>query len=178
MISKIPIQKIDNIKFKEKATADDKMARKGALMIEGEKNGQKFQVIGTHLNAGGPIEVRHSQVTQIREELLEPYKEENVPQFICGDMNMRKESDNYAFMLETYDAVDGELAVSEAMRTTCFDKKNRLFRDDVIDFIFYRANGVVPERIERSVPCFRQQWNKKGDEWLSDHPPMVIEVDF
>ncbi|MEZ5024814.1 MAG: hypothetical protein R2728_16440 [Chitinophagales bacterium] len=42
------------------------MARKGALMIEGEKNGQKFQVIGTHLNAGGPIEVRHSQVTQIR----------------------------------------------------------------------------------------------------------------
>ncbi|MEZ5008809.1 MAG: endonuclease/exonuclease/phosphatase family protein [Chitinophagales bacterium] len=178
MISKIPVKKVDNIKFREKATADDKMARKGALMIEGEKNGQKFQVIGTHLNAGGPIEVRHSQVTQIREELLDPYMKKGVPQFICGDMNMRKESDNYDFMLKTYDAVDGALEVSEAMRTTCFDKNDRLFRDDVIDFIFYRANGVKPVSIQRSVPCFQQQWNKKGEEWLSDHPPMVIEVDF
>lgn len=178
MISKIPIDKIDKIKFKEKATPDDKMARKGALMVEGEKNGQKFQVIGTHLNAGGPIAVRHSQVTQIREELLDPYKEENVPQLICGDMNMHKESDNYQFMLDTYDAVDGELEVSEAMRTTCFDKQNRLFRDDVIDFIFYRANGVEPTSIQRSVPCIRQKWNKKGEEWLSDHPPMAIEIQF
>ncbi len=30
IISKIPIEKVDKIKFKEKATADDKMARKGA----------------------------------------------------------------------------------------------------------------------------------------------------
>ncbi|MEZ5024815.1 MAG: hypothetical protein R2728_16445 [Chitinophagales bacterium] len=59
----------------------------------------------------------------------------DVPQFICGDMNMRKESDNYDFMPKTYDAVDGALEVSEAMRTTCFDKNDRLFRDDVIDFI-------------------------------------------
>jgi endonuclease/exonuclease/phosphatase family metal-dependent hydrolase len=173
------MEKIDKIKFKEKATPDDKMARKGALMIEAEKNGQTFQVIGTHLNAGGPIEVRHSQVTQIREELLDVYKKDSVPQFICGDMNMRMTSDSYPFMLEKYDATDGPIEVSEAMRTTCFDKENRLWRDDVIiDFIFYRANQIEPESIIRSSPCFRNQWNKKGDEWLSDHPPMVIEVKF
>ena len=92
---------------------------------------------------------------------------------------MKMNSDNYAFMLSEFDAINGPLEVSEAMRTTCFDKENRLWRDDVIiDFIFYRANAVVPDSIVRSVPCFRNQWNKKGDEWLSDHPPMVIEVKF
>ena len=115
---------------------------------------------------------------QIREELLDVYHVDSIPQIICGDMNMRKESDNYPFMLETYDAIDGDLEVSEAMRTTCFDKKNRLFRDDVIDFVFYRANNVFPESIIRRVPCYRSKWNKKGDEWLSDHPPMEIEIKF
>ena len=178
IISKIPIEKVDKIKFKEKATADDKMARKGALMIEGEKNGQSFQVVGTHLNAGGPIKVRHSQVKQIRAELLDPYQKENVPQIIGGDMNMRKESDNYPFMLKTYDAVNGPLEVSEEVRTTCFDKKGRLFRDNVIDFIFYRANGKEPQNIKRWVPCYRNVWNKKGEMWLSDHPAMAIEINF
>ena len=178
IISKIPIEKIDKVKFKEKATSDDKMARKGALMVEGEKNGHRIQVVGTHLNAGGPIEVRHSQVKQIRDELLLPYQTDGVPQIIGGDMNMRKESENYPFMLETYDAVDGPLEVEAAMRTTCFDKRGRLFRDDVIDFLFYRANGKDPKSVKRIVPCYTSKWNKEGDTWLSDHPPMVIELTY
>lgn len=178
MISKIPMEKIDVIKFREKATADDKMARKGALMVEAEKNGVTFQVIGTHLNAGGPIEVRHSQVQQIRDELLDVYHKESVPQIICGDMNMGKESDNYPFMLKTYDAIDGPMDVEPSMRTTCFDKQGRLFDDDVIDFVFYRANGTTPRYVQRHVPCYRQKWNKKGEEWLSDHPPIAIDIVF
>jgi len=178
IMSKLPIEKVDKVKFKEKATSDDKMARKGALMVEGEKNGHRFQVVGTHLNAGGPIEVRHSQVKQIRDELLIPYQETGVPQIIGGDMNMRKESDNYPFMLKTYDAVDGELEVSEAMRNGCPEKNNRPFRDDVIDFIFYRGNDKHPKSVIRRVPCFSNEWNKDGDEWLSDHPPMEIELKF
>lgn len=178
IISRIPIEKIDRIKFHEKATSDDKLARKGALMVEGTIDGQPFQVVGTHLNAGGPIEVRHHQVEQIRNELLEPYARDSVPQIICGDMNMRKESENYPFMLETYDAVDGPLVVSEAMRTDCYDKKDRLFNDDVIDFIFYRANGIKPAALQRSVPCYRSQWGCDGEAWLSDHPPMAIEIRF
>jgi endonuclease/exonuclease/phosphatase family metal-dependent hydrolase len=176
IVSRIPIEKVDKVKFREKATSDDKMARKGALLVEGVKNGHRFQVIGTHLNAGGPIEVRHSQVRQIREELIEPYQSENVPQIIGGDMNMRKESDNYGFMLQTYDATDGPLEVEEAMRTDCFDKNGRLFRDDVIDFIFYRANGKDTHATRRWVPCYRKPWNKDGEQWLSDHPPMAIEL--
>ena len=178
ILSRIPIKKVDKVKFREKATSDDKMARKGALMVEGEKNGHRFQVIGTHLNAGGPIEVRHSQVRQIREELLLPYQTEGVPQIIGGDMNMRKESDNYPFMLETYDAVDGPLKVSEAMRNGCPEKNDRPYNDDVIDFIFYRSNGKEPRQVIRGVPCFSNKWNKKGDEWLSDHPPMEIELTY
>ena len=176
IVSRLPVEKVDKVKFREKATSDDKMARKGALMVEGEKNGHRFQVVGTHLNAGGPMEVRHSQVRQIRDELLLPYEETGIPQIIGGDMNMRKESDNYPFMLETYDAVDGPLEVEESMRVDCFDKKGRLFRDDVIDFIFYRGNGKVPDSVRRWVPCYRSTWGKDGEAWLSDHPPMAIEL--
>ena len=50
MVSRIPIKKVGTVKFREKATSDDKMARKGALMVEFQKNNHTFQVIGTHLN--------------------------------------------------------------------------------------------------------------------------------
>lgn len=93
-------------------------------------------------------------------------------------MNMRKFSENYAFMLETFNAKDGPLEVSPAMRTTCYDKHGRLFRDDVIDFVFYKGNGLEPVDTIRRVPCFTGEWGRRGETWLSDHPPMEIELTF
>lgn len=178
IVSRLPLEKLQAVKFRQKATPDDKMARKGALMVEGTKGSLTFQVTGTHLNAGGPIGVRHSQVEQIRDDLLVPHARSGVPQIIGGDMNMRKFSDNYAFMLETFNAKDGPLEVSPAMRTTCYDKHGRLFRDDVIDFVFYKGNGLEPVHTIRRVPCFTGEWGRHGETWLSDHPPMEIELTF
>jgi sphingomyelin phosphodiesterase len=46
ILSKHPIEKLGVTKFKQKAGFDNKMARKGALMVEMEKEGKKYHFVG------------------------------------------------------------------------------------------------------------------------------------
>ena len=46
------------------------MAKKGALMVKLNKNGQEFYVVGTHLNAAGSDDYRICQLKQLKTELL------------------------------------------------------------------------------------------------------------
>jgi sphingomyelin phosphodiesterase len=178
MLSKYPIEKLGVTKFKQKAGFDNKMARKGALMVEMEKNGKKYHFVGTHLNAGGPIEVRRSQVVQIK-ELVEKHEMENVPVIIAGDFNINIKSDTYPFILETLGVEDGVLT-GERQCTTSGD--NDYNRDnpnkcEVIDYIFYKGNGVDYEFIERSLPVIEYPF-KEGRKSLADHEPVEMYIKF
>ena len=123
--SKMPIKKTGSIRFKLRSGIN-RMSRKGALMVHGEKNGQKFQILGTHLNAGGPEYVRISQVGQIRNELLDVHYQEGVPQIICGDFNIHKHKEHrYELMMNFLDAEDGPL--SGDIQFTSGIKNDRVF---------------------------------------------------
>ncbi len=179
IISKTPITEIQSIIFKEKYGLDNKMARKGALMIEGEKEGIPFQIIGTHLNAGGPFAIRESQVQQIKEELIDPYTKEGVFQIICGDFNIDKAKEaHYQKTLDILDAEDGDFNkdLSFENHFTCgfqtsdFSKKEG-HRPKVIDFIFIRKNNTNCHSVDRCLPQIESNWRKKMNS-LSDHRPV------
>ncbi len=185
--SKVPIEKLKQIKFKKTHGLDNKMARKGALMVQGEKDGQRFQVIGTHLNAGGPFFVKLSQVKQIREELMDRYRLFNVPQFICGDFNIHKKNpDDYARMMEILEAKDGELLGD--IKFTCGLKRQVGLKvqtgqcaedrpvPDVIDYIFVKPNNCKIESVERKVPQISSECPFNDD--LSDHQPVEGHIIF
>jgi endonuclease/exonuclease/phosphatase family metal-dependent hydrolase len=170
MLSKIPLTKLKQIKYKDCYGFDDCFAHKGALLVEGEWEGQKFQLLGTHIQAGGPYEVRQSQYEEIR-NLIDTYKQEGVPQLLAGDFNMGKDNgDPYPQMLKTLDVEDyvpdGELKYTAAILNDIRGGDD----DRLIDFIFYRPNGTEPKQLIRNVrrfatpqPCFKNFCD------LSDH---------
>ena len=133
-------------------------ANKGALLVEGEFDGQKFQLLGTHIQAGGPDSIKQKQYEAIR-VLTDQYKEEGVPQILVGDFNKGKDNgDSYYKMLSTLDVKDYE-PDSEMKFTAGSDNDFRLGGDDrLIDFIFYRPNGLEPKKMIRNVRRFRSEY--------------------
>ena len=177
ILSKVPIKKVETICFKERWGLDNRMARKGALMIEGEKNGQPFQIIGTHLNAGGPPEVRLSQVRAIRDELILPYKKENVPQIICGDFNIDKTTNTYDEMMKILAAEDGNLEGTIKVTHGPSNDMSGGSYGGIIDYIFYKNNGKETISTTRKVPKIQYQWHEKHKD-LADHNPVEMRIEW
>jgi len=175
ILSKIPIKKVEAICFKDRSGFDNRMARKGALMIEGEKNGQPFQVIGTHLNAGGTPEVRLNQVRAIRDELMLPFQQKNIPQIICGDFNIEKGTDTYDEMMKILEAEDGKLHSDLNATYGPNNDMNKSKRGGIIDYIFYKNNGKKTASTIRKIPKIQYQWHKNHKD-LADHNPVEIKI--
>lgn len=178
ILSKYPVTDIDHIKFTNKWGFDNRMSRKGALMIEFQKDGQPFQLIGTHLNSEGPAAVRLSQVKQIQDKLIMPHRREGVPIFICGDFNIDKHTpDEYNNMLSLLKAEDGPL--QDALVYTCDPSKNKLctFKRAYYDYILVHQNGCPLTHPTRKIAHLKKSWCDKYCD-LSDHEAVEIEVSF
>ena len=107
------------------------------------------------------------------EELIKPFFKENVPLFICGDMNTKiKNSKNYNYMLETLKCEDIE-TVSEQKNTT-------VNNNVVIDYIFIKRNNSKLQIVDKSITTFKAEFKYinvlKGT--LSDHLAVEIRVKF
>ena len=97
VISKVPINVVKRIYFSN-GKGMDKFACKGAILIEAKKNNFCFQIAATHLQSDltncDVRKIRQQQYRKISKELLEPYAQKKVPQFVVGDMwNSKKKVD-------------------------------------------------------------------------------------
>jgi endonuclease/exonuclease/phosphatase family metal-dependent hydrolase len=97
--SKIPIKYVDHIVYKN-ISGVDRMAEKGCVLVAGEFDGVPFQIAGTHLQAGDD-DARRKEVPEIYAGIIGPHKQDGVPQFLAGDMNIDVKEDDYRLLLET-----------------------------------------------------------------------------
>lgn len=180
IVSKIPLTKLETIKY-DNCTGVDCWAKKGALLVEGEWKGQKFQLLGTHIQAAGDDSIKQSQYVQIR-ELIDKHKKEGVPQILAGDFNMGPDRDGYKPMIKTLDIPEYE-ADSERKFTASNDNDIRMGRSNkkkggrVIDFVFYRANGKEPRKLVRNIMKFTDRWHDNYED-LSDHYAVEAVIKF
>lgn len=125
--SRIPLYLAGTMEFNRSASFDA-MACKGAVLLEGIKDGYRFQVITTHMQADQSDfyrEIRKKQMQQIFLELLVPFAKRGVPQIICGDLNINSDdtmarrdiqrelfvgSPTFANCIPSYDEVNNTLA--------------------------------------------------------------------
>lgn len=180
--SKIPIKELGTIDFND-CEDDDCLARKGALLVEAEWQGVSVQVLGTHLEAGGPPWIKKNQYAEIR-GLIDAHRKDGVPQFLCGDFNTNHDDPElYPEMLKTLDVEDGpffsELKFTDdpILNDMNYSPGKTEDNRDVIDYVFYRANGVQPHSMKRYVRQYQQRWSEKYKD-LSDHNAVLMRVIF
>ncbi len=179
MFSKYPMKELESIKYSE-LRGIDKPAAKGALLVEVEHPVKKFQVFGTHMQAGyGPV----IKISQYKDAgaLLKRHRNEGVPQFAAGDFNTRRtDTLLYPKLLSELQMEDGEICTD--LKCTSDHLLNDMDsydpqRRNLIDYIFFKANGVQPKNTTRSVMQYEQRWNKKHKS-LSDHNAVLMKMDL
>jgi endonuclease/exonuclease/phosphatase family metal-dependent hydrolase len=177
VLSNRPLQVLGTVQFND-CSGIDCWARKGAMLLEGVANGKKFQILGTHLQSENAEAVREKQMDQIFVELLLKYREQDVPQIVCGDLNTESDmKEHYCTMLDCLDAEDGSM---ESVEKCTYDGVNNEIAQSygaktkfTLDYILLRANGAKMKTVKRFVSIM-----KKGKKHLSDHYGVICEVKF
>jgi len=179
IVSQFPLTQLDQLKF-SKSEGYDTVARKGAVLFEGRFRGSKFQLLATHLQAKDSQALRELQCAEIREHLLNPYFQQDTPQFLCGDFNIDMHDTNeYQRMLQLLDATNGHL--SGLLKVTYDEVENTLAykangKQKILDYALVRNEALI-EKIERKVQTFFSNIGKV-ESHLSDHYAMEISVNF
>lgn len=177
VLSNTPLEVLGTIQFND-CSGIDCWARKGAMLLQGEANGKKFQILGTHLQSENASEIREKQMDQMFVELLLKHREQNVPQIVCGDLNTESDiKEHYCAMLDCLDAEDGDM---ESVEKCTYDGVNNEIAQSygakskfTLDYILLRANGAKMKTVKRFVSIM-----KKGKKHLSDHYGVICEVKF
>jgi len=179
IISKIPLEIIDQIEFNN-LRGFDAVARKGAVLLEGEYNGSKFQLITTHLQADNESSIRATQCLEIKRKLLDLYFDHNKPQLICGDFNVdMNDTANYHFMLHTLEAENGNMlgdvhVTYDEVNNNLARNKNRELK--VLDYALTRNTHLI-NKIDRRVEKFLTTVKGKKTN-LSDHYALEFVVNL
>ena len=179
VISKIPLKQLDRIKFSI-SKGFDIIARKGAVLFQGNFQGTTFQLLTTHLQADNSNLIREKQCNEIKEHLLNRYFNSNIPQLICGDFNIEMDDQlNYQLMLHTLEAKNG--VISGDVKFTYDEINNNLARTPlgkkcVIDYILVRNEQWI-KHIERKINTFKTKTGRKSTN-LSDHYAMEANISF
>lgn len=174
--SKYPLEKIDQVKFRRSEGIDSWAGKGGLLVAATLPNGQRIQVMGTHLQAGGGWRTKFSQYIDLASIVL-PNTEQGVPQFLAGDYNTSQDdTTRYPMLLKILDAVDDTLHGPEKYSTDTLtnDMKHR-GQSKLIDFILYRPNGIQPIMMKRYVRLYQERWCAAYCS-LSDHNAILMRV--
>jgi endonuclease/exonuclease/phosphatase family metal-dependent hydrolase len=180
IISKVPMNFISEIQFSN-SSGFDMFSRKGAIMVEGMHNGTVFQLVGTHLNSGDSQRIRDKQYKEMVTRLLEPNKKEDIPQILCGDFNTNKNDiASYSKMLGILNVPDYEMAGASLYSYDGInnDLTGKHFTgQDIIDYIFFRSNGLKTGKIDRSIHPVYHPWSDRHKD-LSDHYAVAATIEF
>lgn len=177
MFSKYPIKEVESIKYAQQKGID-KAAAKGALLAEVQHPAITFQLLGTHMQAGGSRELKISQYQEAG-ELLSRHLATGVPQFASGDFNTKlADTVLYPQLINALQMENG--AISSELQFTSDHLLNDMDsydpnRRNLIDFVFCKPNGVSFKNTTRTVLQYEQQWNKTHRD-LSDHFAILLKT--
>ncbi len=192
IVSKLPLKEVGEILFDD-CKGIDCGSRKGALMVEVEKDGYTYQVIGTHMQSEDSPkkeDIRDKQLQQIKNQLVDPYHRDGVPQLLCGDFNIHKRDiKHYNQMLKTLAASEENMctlglleehpgASTEVFTYDCNSNDLVDYEESTtLDYILVKSNNFSFRSIRRKVTTFMGTWSSKkllNRKNLSDHHAVEI----
>ena len=176
--SKMPIVKEKRISFSF-SQGSDRLAKKGAVLVTFEKNGQQINILGTHLQAGSEISRKKIRTTQIDEikNIVNEIDSSSVLIY-AGDFNIHKESKMFDRLKNKLKSNNPKLNEQSKSFATANFKDNSLYpttgKPSWIDFIMIRrAMRVSQKALWVEEPRGKKRRKNKR---LSDHNPVVSIV--
>ena len=105
ILSRFPIERVTQTVFR-RCTESDCLAKKGAILaVLDLPDGQKLNLVATHLDSGKKVNVRLSQLEQIR-ALIEQEGEIGAATVFTGDLNFAEDSIEYPRMIQNLGMID------------------------------------------------------------------------
>jgi sphingomyelin phosphodiesterase len=177
VLSRLPLSDYREIQFR-KCGGIECFSRKGAIRLTGSWAGQKFHLVGTHLQGEETPHfteknqrIRNAQMEDIRNRLVTPSVEPGVPFIICGDFGtprfddaLKHETPEYRRMLSTFRAENGgeaRITLDDSIADNDLAGDNT-GRKNELDYVLIRSNGCELD-VQRERRVFRQQgWDRSA----------------
>jgi endonuclease/exonuclease/phosphatase family metal-dependent hydrolase len=180
IFSKMPIVKEKVISFSFSKGAD-RLAKKGAILVTFEKNGQEISILGTHLQAGSDLsrkKIRNAQINQLSDVVNDI--DSNKILIYAGDFNIQNKSNMFVKLKNKLKSNNPKLNKGSVRAETANFQDNNLYpavgRPVWIDHILIRRAARVNQKslwVEEPRGKIRRK-NKR----LSDHNPVVSIVSY
>jgi endonuclease/exonuclease/phosphatase family metal-dependent hydrolase len=178
VLSRFPLKPLEKTVYSQ-CKKIDCVARKGVMAVQVDFNGQILQVFGTHMQSEGSVPLMMLQHKEFG-EVLRQYSQQGVPQISLGDFNTAKEDTVlYRNLLKELQSEDGDL-IGDLPFTFDHTQNDMDYSKDkpgVIDYVFYKGNGVPLQRATREVRIYRKRWSKHNQD-LSDHFAVLAHFEF
>lgn len=172
--SKFPIRYVDHIVYKH-VSGVDALAEKGCVLVEAELDGQKFQVAGTHLQAGDDA-MKEKEVVEIFDGIIRPHRTPGVPQLLCGDMNIGAGTERFDLLLKTTEMKNFPLDDPRPYTTDGENSWNpKKKRPQHIDHVLLNPRDTATTITRQTVQRARREHEGQTMD-LADHYGVVAEV--
>lgn len=173
-VSRIPLKYVDHIVYKN-VSGVDAMAEKGCVLVEGERDGVRFQLAGTHLQAGDP-KAREAEVPEIEEGILAKHRAEGVPVILLGDMNIGAGEPAFEMLLKTTRMTAFPLNDPRPFTTDGENSWNRSNKNPRhIDHVLLDSQGSSTTIERQTIQRARRQHEGKTID-LADHYGVAAEI--
>ena len=173
-LSRYPMKILAHTYYQD-CTKADCFASKGTALAEFTlPSGKKFQIAGTHLQAGQKElshEIRMKQLVQVK-SLIAKFEKKGVPQLLIGDLNIDAiSSPDFTRALGLMNMVsgplEGSLPYSNGFPTICYEKPGD-DKKEWLDHILMKANESDALVLHRQVRPYIGQIDGMNCP-LSDH---------
>ncbi|MDR4502646.1 MAG: sphingomyelin phosphodiesterase [Nitrospirales bacterium] len=190
-VSKWPLVSQKQQLFKDVCSGNDCGADKGVLYVKINKVSKEnennfFHIFGTHLNAGD-WKIQKQQLQIIRNFLDAQQIPQTEPVLFAGDMNIRKDTDEYKEMLAILGAdylPEKQLRGHSYTDDGVINKLNEGSRT-YVDYVLYSTSHMKPDessfaevRMLRSNDEWKEFPHEKAMWDLSDHFPVYASYHF
>jgi len=192
IVSRYPFEIIEELPYGSVYARDDGLANKGVLFVKVKVEEQSVNIFASHTQAWDDERSKSARWRQL--EIMKRFIDEKKIAktdivLVAGDLNVPKETDDYARMVQLFDSIDLN---SEAPNSNpSFDHVSNFLASKgpssggystTLDYILVCNEYRKPERASAKVLALkaRSSYMHKGKElWdLSDHYPLVAEIDF
>lgn len=174
-MSRVPITYVAHVVFDD-LTRIEMFTSKGCCLIEGEKEGHKFQLGATHFPTGKQI-TKDKAVVSIAEKLLQPNRRDGVPLILAGDFNTSKGSPEYDELLKLTGTADFPI---DDPRPYSSDSQNSWKTDKpgkraLIDHVLLDPRGTATAFLRITIQRAKREHEGKTID-LADHYGVAAEI--